>query len=76
MIVYRYIKHTIIFKNKLLWINTMITKTSIVKTIRQFLVEQNHKKSQTDRKKLENANLSDKEELLKKNCRLRRKISF
>lgn len=66
MIVYRYIKYTIKSKIKLLWINTMITKTSIVKTIRQFLVEQNHKKSQTDRKKLENANLSDKEELLKK----------
>lgn len=45
---------------------TMITKATIIKAIQQFLVEQNHKKSEADRKKLENANLSDKEELLKK----------
>lgn len=44
----------------------MITKATIIKAIQQFLVEQNHKKSEADRKKLENANLSDKEELLKK----------
>lgn len=43
----------------------MITKATIIKAIQQFLVEQNHKKSEADRKKLENANLSDKEELLK-----------
>ncbi|MBN6069739.1 type I-F CRISPR-associated protein Csy1 [Aggregatibacter actinomycetemcomitans] len=46
----------------------MITKTTVVKTIQQFLVDQNLKKSGTDRKKLENASLSEseKEILLKK----------
>ena len=49
---------------------TMITKATIIKAIQQFLVEQNHKKSEADRKKLENANLSDKEELQQKQQQL------
>ena len=44
----------------------MTTKATVVKAIQQFLVEQNLKKSGADRKKLENASLSEKEELLKK----------
>ncbi|MBN6062850.1 type I-F CRISPR-associated protein Csy1 [Aggregatibacter actinomycetemcomitans] len=56
----------------------MITKTTVVKAIQQFLVEQNLKKSGTDRKKLENASLSEseKEALLKKIAEYDEKYRF
>ncbi|TYA40039.1 type I-F CRISPR-associated protein Csy1 [Aggregatibacter actinomycetemcomitans] len=56
----------------------MITKTTVVKAIQQFLVDQNLKKSGTDRKKLENASLSEseKEALLKKIAEYDEKYRF
>ena len=54
----------------------MTTKATVVKAIQQFLVEQNLKKSGADRKKLENASLSEKEELLKKIAEYDEKYRF
>lgn len=56
----------------------MINKTSIIKAIKQFLVEQNLKKSGNDRKKLENTNIStiEKEELLRKIAEYDEKYHF
>lgn len=54
----------------------MTTKATVVKVIQQFLVEQNLKKSGADRKKLENASLSEKEELLKKIAEYDEKYRF
>ncbi|VTM25050.1 CRISPR type I-F/YPEST-associated protein Csy1 [Stutzerimonas stutzeri] len=54
----------------------MTTKVTVVKAIQQFLVEQNLKKSGADRKKLENASLSEKEALLKKIAEYDEKYRF
>ena len=54
----------------------MTTKTAVVKVIQQSLVEQNLKKSGADRKKLENASLSEKEALLKKIAEYDEKYRF
>ena len=54
----------------------MTTKATVVKAIQQFLVEQNLKKSGADRKKLENASLSEKEALLKKIAEYDEKYRF
>ena len=54
----------------------MTTKATVVKVIQQFLVEQNLKKSGADRKKLENASLSEKEALLKKIAEYDEKYRF
>lgn len=54
----------------------MITKETVAKAIQQSLVEQNLKKSGADRKKLENASLSEKEALLKKIAEYDEKYRF
>ena len=54
----------------------MTTKATVVKAIQQFLVEQNLKKSGADRKKLENASLSEKEAQLKKIAEYDEKYRF
>ena len=54
----------------------MTTKATVVKVIQQFLIEQNLKKSGADRKKLENASLSEKEALLKKIAEYDEKYRF